>query len=94
MKARAGARREDEADEHFGRKSGLVARDAAPILGPGPRKLLKAIRAYQAIGGSGPVRIGDHARIGANAVVLNDVPAGADAVGVPARIVGEETSVH
>lgn len=35
----------------------------------------------------GPVRIGDHAVIGANAVVLRDVPAGAVAVGVPARIV-------
>jgi serine O-acetyltransferase len=35
----------------------------------------------------GPVRVGDRARIGANAVVLTDVPAGASAVGVPARIV-------
>jgi serine O-acetyltransferase len=34
----------------------------------------------------GPVTIGDHARIGANAVVLCDVPAGATAVGIPARI--------
>ena len=35
----------------------------------------------------GPVTIGDHARIGANAVVLCDVPAGAIAVGIPARII-------
>lgn len=35
----------------------------------------------------GGIVIGDHARIGANAVVLCDVPAGAAAVGVPARIV-------
>ena len=34
----------------------------------------------------GGVTIGDHARIGANAVVLDDVPPGATAVGVPARI--------
>jgi len=37
----------------------------------------------------GPVTIGDHAVIGANAVVLIDVPAGATAAGVPARIVSE-----
>jgi serine O-acetyltransferase len=34
----------------------------------------------------GPVTIGDDAVIGANAVVLCDVPAGALAVGIPARI--------
>lgn len=34
----------------------------------------------------GAVTVGDRARIGANAVVLADVPAGATAVGVPARI--------
>lgn len=34
-----------------------------------------------------PVTIGDHARIGANAVVICDVPPGATAVGVPARII-------
>lgn len=35
----------------------------------------------------GGVRIGDHAKIGANAVVLQDVPPGATAVGIPARII-------
>ncbi len=34
-----------------------------------------------------PVSIGDHAKIGANAVVLCDVPAGATAVGIPAKII-------
>jgi serine O-acetyltransferase len=36
----------------------------------------------------GPIRIGEGARIGANAVVLTDVPDGATAVGIPARIIG------
>ncbi len=35
----------------------------------------------------GPITIGDGAVIGANAVVLTDVPPGATAVGVPARII-------
>jgi serine O-acetyltransferase len=34
----------------------------------------------------GPIRVGDGARIGANSVVTSDVPAGATAVGAPARI--------
>jgi serine O-acetyltransferase len=35
----------------------------------------------------GKIRVGRHANIGANAVVIQDVPAGATAVGTPARIV-------
>lgn len=35
----------------------------------------------------GGIRIGDHATIGANAVVVDDVPHGATVVGVPARVV-------
>jgi serine O-acetyltransferase len=35
----------------------------------------------------GGVRIGAHAKIGANAVVVCDVPPGATAVGIPAKIV-------
>ncbi len=35
----------------------------------------------------GDVTIGDNARIGANAVVLQDVPSGATAVGIPAKII-------
>ncbi len=53
--------------------------DEAPVLGRGVNvgagaKIL------------GAVRIGDGASIGANAVVLRDVPAGALAVGVPAVV--------
>lgn len=35
----------------------------------------------------GPFKVGDGAKIAAGAVVLNEVPAGATAVGVPARVV-------
>ncbi|MBI4195360.1 MAG: serine O-acetyltransferase [Betaproteobacteria bacterium] len=35
----------------------------------------------------GPIRIGDGAKIGSNAVVVKDVPAGATAIGIPARVV-------
>lgn len=38
----------------------------------------------------GPLRIGAHAKIGANAVVLRDVPRHGVAIGVPARIVDQE----
>jgi serine O-acetyltransferase len=34
----------------------------------------------------GPITIGDGAKIGANAVVVSDVPAGATAVGIPAKV--------
>ena len=34
----------------------------------------------------GPITIGEEARVGANAVVLSDVPTGATVVGIPARV--------
>ena len=40
----------------------------------------------------GPIRIGNHVRIGANAVVTQDVPDGATAVGIPARVVAHKAS--
>ncbi len=38
----------------------------------------------------GPIVVGDGARIGSNAVVVKNVPAGATAVGIPARIILDE----
>ena len=38
----------------------------------------------------GPILVGDGAKIGSNAVVVRDVPPGATAVGIPARIVSVE----
>jgi serine O-acetyltransferase len=64
---------------------GLVAGEfVGPTIGRGVRigtgaKLL------------GPIQVGPGAVIGANSVVVSDVPAGATAVGVPARIVAPAT---
>jgi serine O-acetyltransferase len=40
----------------------------------------------------GPITIGEGARIGSNAVVVKDVPAGATAIGIPARIVAAQAA--
>ena len=40
----------------------------------------------------GPITIGAGARIGSNAVVVKEVPAGATAIGIPARIVEAEAA--
>ncbi len=56
----------------------------------GPKPGVPALGGHVDVGAGakllGGVVVGDHARIGANAVVLCDVPAGATAVGVPARV--------
>ncbi|MGE0387033.1 MAG: serine O-acetyltransferase [Gammaproteobacteria bacterium] len=38
----------------------------------------------------GPITVGSGARVGSNAVVVRDVPDGATAIGIPARLVGEK----
>src|SRR5439155_27201766 len=40
----------------------------------------------------GPILVGDGAKIGSNAVVVRDVPPGATAVGIPARILDQEVA--
>ena len=40
----------------------------------------------------GPILVGEGARIGSNAVVVKEVPAGATAIGIPARIVEPQDS--
>lgn len=57
--------------------------DGAPVLG-GDVFLGAGARVL------GPVTVGDHAMVGANAVVMKDVPAGQLAVGIPARIVDQK----
>src|SRR6187431_216091 len=42
----------------------------------------------------GPILVGDGAKIGSNAVVVRDVPAGATAVGIPARILEGDDAVR
>jgi serine O-acetyltransferase len=41
----------------------------------------------------GDITIGDHSRVGANAVVVDDVPAHATVVGVPAKVVRSRSGV-
>jgi len=58
---------------------------------PGRRHPLLGDRVVVGAGAKvlGAISIGTDARIGAQAVVLEDVPDGATAVGIPARIVGK-----
>ena len=41
----------------------------------------------------GPITLGEESKIGSNAVVVRDVPAGATAVGIPARIVEDHKEI-
>ena len=60
-------------------------------LGKGPKPGFPYLEGHVDVGAGakilGGVRIGAHAIIGANAVVLEDVPAGATVVGVPGRVI-------
>jgi O-antigen/teichoic acid export membrane protein/serine acetyltransferase len=67
----------------IGTRDGCAER-AGPVLGD--NVLLGA--GARVLGG---LKIGDSARIGANAVVLDDVPNGATVVGIPARVRGADT---
>jgi serine O-acetyltransferase len=64
-------------------------------LGTGPLPGVPRLGAHVFVGAGakilGGVTIGDYAVIGANAVVITDVPAGATAVGIPAQI---KTGAH
>lgn len=57
-----------------------LGREGVPVIGN---------NVYIGVGAKilGPVRIGNDVRIGANTVVLSNVPDGATVVGIPARIV-------
>lgn len=60
-------------------------------IGTRSEEMLPVIGGHVDIGAGakilGNVRIGDHACIGANAVVIEDVPTGKTVVGIPAKIV-------
>jgi len=59
-------------------------------IGKGLKPGLPVIEGHVDIGAGakiiGNIRIGAHAKIGANAVVLNDVPEDSIAIGIPAKI--------
>jgi len=42
----------------------------------------------------GPINIGDNAKIGANSVVLSDIPANCTAVGIPGKIIKKKKSLE
>lgn len=59
-------------------------------LGGGPKAAPRLIGHVDVGAGAkilGAITIGEHARIGANAVVTKNIPAGATAIGIPARVI-------
>ncbi len=64
---------------------GLAGWEAYPVVGD-------RVTIYAGAMLLGRIRVGDEAVIGANSVVLEDVPAGAVAVGVPARLINPSPS--
>ena len=63
-------------------------------VGEGPRPGCPVLEGHVDVGAGakilGGIRVGAHAKIGANAVVLEDVPSGGVVVGVPGRLVSQE----
>ena len=69
----------------IGTRSGHGEQEKYPVIGAGAKIYAGAVIA-------GEVRVGVNAVIGANAVVLQDVPENATAVGAPARILERKTA--
>ncbi len=69
--------------------AGVVHKRLLPNYGPFDERRYFTPGQGTCVFDAGGVRVGDHARIGANAVVVCDVPAGATAVGVPARVIAQ-----
>ncbi len=64
---------------HTGKRHPTVGNDV--IIGSGAKVL-------------GPITLGDEVKVGANSVVLNDVPSGATVVGIPGKIVKIKNSKY
>ena len=77
-------------DANHARIAGLRIRDSGYTARP--IKIGKEVWIGRGVAILGGVTIGDGATVGANAVVIHDVPAGATAVGVPARPVAARTA--
>lgn len=68
------------------------------VSGEGDRRGVPVIgnNVYMGAGAKliGGIKVGDNVIIGANAVVTRDVPDGAIVVGIPAKVIGENTYTH